>query len=137
MAQKFFQFQFHYHLVPPYYKLNSSNRAHEMFLSRKDWTIAITVAYLFLIFLFAVVKDDQGVKPCNWYDSCVSFCCQNSSACSDDSVTKSFNASAHGLVVDPDEPLIILRGRPKCSLEAIPEDQFWRFEYVIGFKSLK
>lgn len=104
-----------------------------MFLSRKDWTIAITVAYLFLIFLFVVVKDDQGIKQCDLYDPCVSFCCQNSSSCSEDSIRKSFNASAHPLIFDS-EPFAILRGRPKCSLEAVAKDHVWKFEYVNDFE---
>jgi hypothetical protein len=91
-----------------------------MKLGKRDCVIAVVVGYGFLVMLFFLLKKREYYTwPCS-EQNCVRFCCENATACSDESIRKNFKGVVE---VEPslDEnnasiPFVALHGRPICNM---------------------
>jgi hypothetical protein len=96
-----------------------------MWLSKKDSIISLLVAYGFLIMLFFMLERESVINtPCNWEQSCVRVCCDNTTLCKDDFIRKNFEANFSYFDDEKEDPeeknrFLVLHGAPKCNLKDV------------------
>lgn len=103
-------------------------------VKRRDCVIGASVAYLFLLMLFFIVKDKVVFNTVCFHESpCVRFCCNDPKTCTTKFIRSNFNESLLPKFIfsgQVDRDLKVLYGAPHCSLEPLSDEQVWQFNEV-------
>lgn len=92
-------------------------------IEKKYFVIGAIVSYVFLTVWFLTVYEKQFIEPCLKNQTCVRFCCNDKSFCEESYVRKNFNANLLTYYPKEDKELIILHGKPKCSVIKVAEEE--------------